>query len=280
MRLFAFTDACVLFAHPLGPPRTPPGLRLPTPTPPTLCHISYNAVNGVPTCLDSNAQNGVLRGELGHIGLIVSDCGALQDAWQPRTNVTVPPHFGGHGYAANATEAAALACRAGTDQNCGGVFLAGLPAAVQSGLLAERDLDRALQRTFSMRVRLGMFDESVPYRDPVRYGAAALDTAASRALALQAAEEAIVLLKNENGLLPLLGAPLSSRSLVAAALRVAVIGPTADNANVQLGGKQDYCPSFTVTHAGRDGCCCGCGTAGRRRACRRWVPRLLRVPAR
>jgi hypothetical protein len=54
---------------------------------------SYNAVNGVPTCLDGHAQNTVLRGQFGFDGMIVSDCGALEDAWLNHNDVSALPLF-------------------------------------------------------------------------------------------------------------------------------------------------------------------------------------------
>ena len=73
-----------------------------------MCNNSYNSVNGVPTCLDSGAINGTLRGEFGFGGMVVSDCDAIRDAWAA----------GGHKYAGSAAQATALGMSAGTDQVC------------------------------------------------------------------------------------------------------------------------------------------------------------------
>jgi beta-glucosidase-like glycosyl hydrolase len=74
---------------------------------------SYNAVNGVPTCLDGHAQNVILRQQFGFDGMIVSDCGAMDDAWRNHND---------SGSASNASASAALGIRAGTDMNCGNVY--------------------------------------------------------------------------------------------------------------------------------------------------------------
>jgi len=117
---------------------------------------SYNAVNGVPTCLDDHAQNGWLRGELGFGGLIVSDCDAIGDAWSS------------HHYSANASQAAAQGIQAGCDLDCGPTYdQHNLQLALDEGLMTEDDLDLAIRRTIRMRFNLGLFDkaEDVPYTD-------------------------------------------------------------------------------------------------------------------
>jgi beta-glucosidase-like glycosyl hydrolase len=65
---------------------------------------SYNSVNGIPTCLDGKAQNGLLRDQLGFEGLIVSDCDAIGDAYDS------------HHYSKSAADAAAEGIKAGCDQ--------------------------------------------------------------------------------------------------------------------------------------------------------------------
>ena len=185
---------------------------------------SYNSVNGVPTCLDKHAQMDVLRADFGFDGMVVSDCDAIADAWEPSD----------HGYAANASDATAKGIVAGCDMDCGHTYSDGAVDAVGSGALPIAALDAAVVRTLTMRFRLGEFDPpaSVPYRDATLYGPATLDSRAARAAALQAAEESIVLLKNDalrNGhrLLPL-AAPTEQHGARARQLRVGVVGPGAD----------------------------------------------------
>lgn len=134
--------------------------------------------------------------------------------------------------------------------DCGDTFMHGIEAALATGRLQESDLDRAIQRAFSMRMRLGMFDEHVPYRDTNTYGRATLDSVATRDLALQAAEESIVLLSNDATppLLPLRKpAKASAASSSGATITVGLIGPTVNDSYTLMGSKEDYCPSSIVT---------------------------------
>ena len=151
---------------------------------------AYNSVNGVPACASRDLLETRLRDSWGFGGYVVSDCGAIYDI-----------AFGHHD-APGVTEAAALAVRAGTDLSCGTEFSL-LVDAVNRGLLTEAEVDRAATRLFTARFRLGMFDppERVPYAT-IPYSAVDSDT--HRALALEAAEKSIVLLKNSGGVLPLI----------------------------------------------------------------------------
>ena len=101
----------------------------------------------------------------------------------------------------------------------------GLSKALQQGLLTEADLDRAVKRLFTARFRLGMFDPD----DQVSYAQipySLVDSPAHRALALEVARQSLVLLKNQDGLLPLDKSGLKS---------IAVIGPNADETLVLTG---------------------------------------------
>jgi beta-glucosidase len=164
---------------------------------------AYNAVDGKPACANEQLVNGTLRRAWGFRGHVTSDCGAIDDI----TN--------GHHFTKTNVEAAAVAVKAGTDTNCGfkNEYL-DLPKAVAAGLISEREVDAALARIFRTRLRLGLFDPParVPLADTPY---SANHSPEHRALALQAARESIVLLKND-GVLPL-----------APGKKVAVIGPTA-----------------------------------------------------
>jgi beta-glucosidase len=138
-----------------------------------------------------------------------------------------------HKVTADAPTASALALKAGTDLECGQDYRS-LVDAVKRGLIKEADIDRSLKRLFTARFKLGMFDppEMVRYsKIPIQEN----DSAEHRRLSLQAARESIVLLKNQNHLLPL-----------AKTLRVAVVGPTADDLSVLL-GNYNGTPSSYVT---------------------------------
>jgi beta-glucosidase len=171
---------------------------------------AYNRVNGEPACASRYLLQEVLRERWGFEGYVVSDCGAIDDIYQ------------GHTVAVTAEAAAALAVKMGCDLNCGETYRH-LAEAVAQGLLTEADLDLAVGRLFTARMRLGMFDpvETVPYAQlPIEVN----DCPKHRKLALKAARESLVLLKND-GLLPL---PKNLGT-------IAVIGPYADDRVSQRG---------------------------------------------
>jgi beta-glucosidase len=164
---------------------------------------AYNAVDGAPACANQHLLGGILRGSWGFKGFVTSDCGAVADIAD------------GHKYAKDLERAAVDAVRAGTDTSCGTEFDS-LTQAVHDGLIEEGQLDVAVKRLFTARFRLGMFDPpaSVSY-DDIPFSE--VDSPAHTQLALQAARESMVLLKNSGNILPL------KKSLQT----VAVIGPNA-----------------------------------------------------
>ncbi|MDD2764208.1 MAG: glycoside hydrolase family 3 C-terminal domain-containing protein [Opitutaceae bacterium] len=183
---------------------------------------AYNRVDGESATSSPLLLTGLLRKHWGFQGHVVSDCDAVSDIWLTHHLVATPE------------EAAARAVKAGCDLNCGNQYYA-LSRAVKKGLLTEPDIDRALRRIFLSRFRLGMFDPDavVPYAQiPV----SEVDSPAHAALALQVAQESIVLLKN-TGILPLDRTRLK---------RLAVIGPNADSVPVLLGNYHGT-PSHPVT---------------------------------
>jgi beta-glucosidase len=169
---------------------------------------AYNAVDGFPACASPMLLRDHLRDDWRFDGYVVSDCAAVAD-------VAI-----GHRFAPDFAHASAVAVKAGTDLECQygkGTAFSALADSIKQGLLAEANVDRALKRLFTARFRLGMFDPA----DSYAYGRTPLsevNSAEHRALALRAAREAIVLLKNDNGFLPL--SP-DTRS-------IAVVGPTAE----------------------------------------------------
>jgi beta-glucosidase len=183
---------------------------------------AYNRTNGEPCCASPTLLSKILRREWGFDGYVVSDCGAITDIYR------------GHKVAADAAEAAALAVRNGCDLECGSAYSA-LGEAAGRGLITEEEVDHSVRRLFRARFRLGMFDppERVPFaRIPLNV----VDSTAHRSLALEAARQSLVLLKNEQGLLPL------SKSLK----RIAVIGPNADTPSLLLGNYNGM-PSHIIT---------------------------------
>jgi beta-glucosidase len=183
---------------------------------------AYNRVNGVPASASTLLLQDILRDSWGFKGYVVSDCDAVWDI------------ANGHHFTSTLTEAAALALKAGTDLNCGTTYPGELQAALDQGLVVEADVDRALMRVLRARFLLGEFDPAanVPYRS-IRTDV--IESQANRSLALEAARAAVVLLKNQGGLLPLDRATVKS---------IAVIGPLA--ANVTLGSYSGS-PSHSVS---------------------------------
>ncbi len=202
-----------------------------------------HAYNSTPACLNGDIQNRQMRGEWGFRGSIVSDCDALSDAhfahdWGP-----------GAGDGGNATiqQTVVAGLENGCDMDCGSFYSMYGPSAAAGGLLHMHSVDTALERIFLMRVRLGEFDP--PETNPFgMLGGADTDTILHRDSALRAARESIVLLNNSASVLPLDAKKLKS---------VAVVGYLANctrangcaasgGGGVEMGGKNDYNPAFTV----------------------------------
>jgi beta-glucosidase len=172
---------------------------------------SYNEIDGVPSHANKHLLKDVLRQEWGFDGALVSDYFGIAELIKI------------HHVAATPAEAARMALDAGVDIDL--PFVAGydtLPEQVKQGIVSEKDIDRAAGNILRAKFLTGLFDD--PYVDP---GAAEkiTNSAEHQKLALQAAHEAITLLKNQNHLLPLDKAKYK---------KIAVIGPNA--ADVHLGG--------------------------------------------
>jgi beta-glucosidase len=171
----------------------------------------YNAVNGIPGCASTDLLQKRLRDQWGFTGYVVSDCGAVNDI------------FRNHKYTQTMGGAAVSAVKAGTDLTCGTEY-ATLVDEVKAGTITEHDIDQALVRLFVARFRLGMFDPKprVPYASiPI----SANDSAEHRVLARDASKQAMVLLKNDGGVLPIRP---TTRT-------IAVVGPSADDPTALLG---------------------------------------------
>ncbi|HKO18724.1 MAG TPA: glycoside hydrolase family 3 N-terminal domain-containing protein, partial [Acidobacteriaceae bacterium] len=165
----------------------------------------YNSVNGAPGCANDDLLEKRLREQWGFKGYVVSDCGAVGDIYRS------------HKYVPTEGDAAVAAVKAGTDLTCGAEYRS-LIGEVKAGHITEAEITRSTERLFTARFRLGMFDppDRVPYSQ-IPYSED--DSAAHRQLALTAEREAIVLLKNQGGFLP----------LKPAVHTIAVIGPSADD---------------------------------------------------
>lgn len=169
----------------------------------------YNRLNGEAACGSYHLIQEILREKWGFDGYYVSDCGAIKD-FHMNHMITKTP-----------AQSAALAIKSGCDLNCGAVYLHVLQA-YEEGLVTEEEIDRAVTHVMMTRMRLGMFDASTEY-DEIPYEAN--DSREHHEAALKAAEESMVLLKND-GILPLKKEKLKT---------VAVIGPNADSREILKG---------------------------------------------
>ena len=182
---------------------------------------AYNRFRGVPCGASDYLIDTILRGEWGYDGLITSDCWAVEDFYVA----------GRHGYSPDVASAAAAAVRAGVDTECGNAYRH-IPEAVEGGLLDEKDLDRNLVRLFAARFRLGEMDDVSLWDDLPE---SILEGPEHRALSRRMAQETMVLLQNRGGILPL-----------APGVRVALVGPNGDDAEMQWGNYNPV-PKGTVT---------------------------------
>jgi beta-glucosidase len=190
---------------------------------------AYNRTNGEACCASPTLLNKILRDEWGFEGYVVSDCGAIYD---------IHAH---HALVNSGAEAAALAVRNGCDLECCGDYdipcnYGNLRAAYQQDLLREEEIDIAVKRLFTARFRLGMFDppEMVPY---AQIPHSVVDSPEHRYLALEIAQQSLVLLKNQDDFLPLDEKEISS---------IAVIGPNAAETLV-LSGNYHGTPAAPVS---------------------------------
>jgi beta-glucosidase len=191
---------------------------------------AYNSINGQPACANQFLLQDQLRGKWGFKGYVVSDCGAVVDI------------FAGHKFTKSQPEASAISLQRGMDNECGDFFAKVTDDhdyrpyldAVKQGFLKESEIDVALTRLFTARMKLGMFDppEMVPYS---KIDEKLLDSAAYRAMARKLANEAMVLLKND-GVLP----------LKTSGIKIAVVGPLAEQTKFLLGNYNGI-PTHTVS---------------------------------
>ncbi|MDH7912899.1 glycoside hydrolase family 3 protein [Winogradskyella sp. SYSU M77433] len=173
---------------------------------------AYNRFRGESCSGSDFLLNKILRDDWGFEGYVVSDCGAIGDIHT------------GHHIAKTKSEAASIGLKGGCDLNCGRYYNY-LIEALKLGLVSEEDINIAVKRTMLARFKLGMFDDD----SKVAYSKIPYDIVCSDAhnsLAKKAALESIILLKNDNNVLPLNKTKLKN---------IAIIGPNADNWESLLG---------------------------------------------
>eukprot|EP01064_Diplonema_japonicum_P011618 TRINITY_DN19024_c0_g1_i1.p1 TRINITY_DN19024_c0_g1~~TRINITY_DN19024_c0_g1_i1.p1 ORF type:complete len:764 (+),score=144.53 TRINITY_DN19024_c0_g1_i1:48-2294(+) len=180
---------------------------------------SYNAVNGVPSCANERIMSTISRGKWGFDGYITSDCGAVYD-------VSVS-----HGYAPP-NETCNDVLTAGMDSDCGTFLNTYLNTSLNEGVATQSAVATALTHLFSVQIRLGIFDpvSTQPY---LNYSyATKLDTQEHRQLALEAAQQGLVLLKNGGSF------PLSNST----SPTIAVVGPNANATTTMQANYQGQAP--------------------------------------
>ena len=186
---------------------------------------AYNAYEGKPCCGSDQLLTQILRNEWGYKGIVVSDCGAINDFYSPRyENHQVFP--------GDAAASSASAVLSGTDVECGSAY-ENLPEAIERGIIHESDIDVSVLRLLTDRFRLGEMDndELVSWN---YIPESLLADEESDGVALQMARESMVLLQNRRNLLPLQGK------------RIAVIGANAIDSVAQWGNYYGT-PRRTIT---------------------------------
>jgi len=183
---------------------------------------AYNRTLDEPCCASNYLLGDILRGRWGFKGHVVSDCWAIRDFHQHH-KVTGSPE-----------ESAALALNAGCDLNCGCTYPM-LTVSYKQGLVTEETINISLERLLRTRFKLGMFDP--PEKDKYgKLGREVINCEKHRSMALKAAHKSIVLLKNDNNLLPLDSSPK----------KILVTGPGAANAHTLFGNYYGVSSRFTT----------------------------------
>jgi beta-glucosidase len=186
---------------------------------------AYNAIDGVPACANKKLLQENLREKWGFKGFVVSDCAAVFDIY----------FKGSHGFTATPEEGIKAAFDSGMDLICGDANEADhISSAVKKGLVSEAQIDTALVRLFTARMRLGQFDPRTMVFPKITPNDN--DTEANRQLNRSVAEKSLVLLKNKDGFLP----------FKSSVRNIAVVGPNADSEGA-LVGNYNGSPSHPVT---------------------------------
>lgn len=173
---------------------------------------AYNRTNGAPCCGNSYLLQDILRKEWGFEGHVTSDCWAIKDFHE------------GHLVTSTPVESVSMAMNNGCDLNCGNLFHF-LTQAVENGMVDEKRLNEAVENLFMARMKLGVLDkkEENPF-DKIPY--TVVDSEEMRKLNREVARRSVVLLKNENHILPLDKKKLHT---------IGVVGPNADSRKALVG---------------------------------------------
>lgn len=145
---------------------------------------SYNAVNGIPSCVNEPILKDILRDGWGFNGYITSDCGALND-------IAVYHH-----YTDSHVQTVALAANASTNLNCGRLYADTLPLALQQGFVTAETVSNNLRTLLTVQMKLGLYDQPKNKSPYATLGIDDIDSVEHQELALEAAAQSVVLLQN------------------------------------------------------------------------------------
>lgn len=170
---------------------------------------SYNSIDGIPCTVNGSLFNDLLRDDWKFGGFVVSDLYSIDGVYHT--------HF----VARDGMDAGAMALKAGVDVDLGGLCHARLQEALSRGLVSEADINRACERVLRMKFEMGLFEH--PYVEP-KAAAREVRSKENVEVALHVAQASVTLLENKHHILPL-----------RKDLKVAVVGPNADNVYNMLG---------------------------------------------
>lgn len=170
---------------------------------------SYNSLDGIPSTCNDYLLTGVLHNMWNFRGFVVSDLYSINGMWHT------------HHVANTLDEAGIMALKAGVDADLGALAYENLEEGLNNGSISIDDIDRACRRILRMKFEMGLFEN--PYVDPKK-SKKGVRTEEHKQTALDVARQSVTLLKNENNTLPL-----------SKTIKVAVVGPNADNIYNQLG---------------------------------------------
>ncbi|OYQ42943.1 beta-glucosidase BglX [Flavobacterium aurantiibacter] len=206
---------------------------------------AFNLLNGIPATGNEMLQRDILKGSWAFDGFVITD-------WASIREMVV------HGYAENGTDAAEKAVKAGADMDMESyLYVAELANLVRSGKVSEALIDDAVSRILTVKFELGLFDDPYRYCDKKREQAV-IGSAENHAAVLDMARKSIVLLKNENQLLPLkknnqkialIGALAADKTSPLGSWRIAADDNTAVSV---LEGMQKYVGSNLIYEKGPD----------------------------
>ncbi|WP_099466786.1 glycoside hydrolase family 3 C-terminal domain-containing protein [Konateibacter massiliensis] len=187
---------------------------------------AYNRLNGEPCCGSKTLLQDILRTEWKFEGHVTSDCWAIKD-FHEFHHVTSSP-----------VESVSMAMNNGCDLNCGNIFIY-LKKAVEEGMVEESRLDEAVVNLLVTRMKLGLFEENGTVFDQLDYDL--VDSKANTEFNKEVAKKALVLLKNENNLLPLDKSKIKT---------IGVIGPNANNRKALVGNYEGTASEYVTVLEG------------------------------